>query len=347
MAVAQTRFDGQSLITPSAISLELEQPKGKDFENQLASGKGEMALILELARQQFEKGAEPKGIIDRVTTRLHETRGQLHPRVWQEIVPLVQNHSVASYFLQDPLTRWSFDKPRGYSGDARLLDFIYRHESTIADVANATDLGRALYEYTSTAPSSLANWDRRDILARFVDETAAASGDGSEILSVAAGHLREASHSQALTAKAIKRWVGLDQDPLSVGTIARDFRNTAVEAIDGSVRSLLMGRHRLGQFDLVYASGLYDYLTDKIAIKLTLRCLDMLKPGGVFLFANYAHPILVDGYLETFMNWSLLLRSEADMWNIINASTKGHDFHTEVFFGKNRNIIYGVLRKRS
>lgn len=346
MAVLQTQFDGRSLITPSAIALELEQPKGRDFETQLATGKGEIALILELARQQFEKSAEPKSIIDSVTTRLHEARAQMHPRVWQDIVPLVQNHPVASYFLQDPLTRWSFDKPRGYSGDARLLDFIYRHASTTDDVDNATDLGRALYEYTSTAPSSLANWDRRDILARYVDEAAAAT-NGAEILSVAAGHLREASHSQALAAKAIKRWVGLDQDPLSVGTIARDFQNTAVEAIDGSVRSILTGRQHLGQFDLVYASGLYDYLTNKVAVKLTQRCLDMVKPGGVFLFANYAYPILVDGYLETFMNWSLLLRSEADMWNIINASTTDQEVRAEVFFGKNRNIIYGVLRKLS
>lgn len=340
-------FDGHSLITPTAIANELELPKSDRFDEQLIVGKGQIALLLELARQQFEKDYNPTEIIDRVTLSLHETRHSLHPRVWQELVPIIQNHPVSAFFQEDPLTKWSVDKPRGYSGDATLLDFIYRHESILDSVANATERGRALFEYTSTAPSSLANWDRRDILARHVDEVAAARGPETEVLSVAAGHLREAAHSVALREKALKRWVALDQDPISIGTIARDFHGTAVEAINGSVRDLLTRRSSPGQFDLVYASGLYDYLVDKVAIKLTQRCLEMLKPGGVFLFANYSYPILVDGYIETFMNWALLLRSEADMWKIIHASTDGQDYEASVFFGKNRNIVYGVLRKRS
>jgi hypothetical protein len=339
-------FDGHSLITPKQISNELEAPKTERFEEHLAMGKGEIAIMLELARQQFVKSEDPMRIIDRVTVSLHEMRSRIQPRVWQELVPIIQNHPVATYFLEDPLTKWSWDKPRGYSGDATLLDFIYRHESIMDKVNGASELGRALFEYTSTAPSSQANWDRRDILARQVDEVAAERGPGTEVLSVAAGHLREAGYSEAMKQKAIKRWVALDQDPVSIGTIARDFQGTAVEAIDGSVRELLTRRSNPGTFDLVYASGLYDYLVDRVAIKLTQRCLEMVKPGGTFLFANYSYPILVDGYIETFMNWALLLRSEADMWKIIHEASAGQDYESKVFFGKNRNIVYGVIKKR-
>jgi len=338
-------FDGHSLITPKAIANELEAPKSDRFEEHLAISKGEVALMLELARQQFVKSEDPTKIIDSVTVQLHEMRARIHPRVWQELVPLIQNHAVTSYFLEDPLTKWSWDKPRGYSGDATLLDFIYRHESVMDKVNAASHLGKALFEYTSTAPSSQANWDRRDILARQVDEVAAERGPGTEVLSVAAGHLREAAYSEAMKQKALKRWVALDQDPMSIGTIARDFQGTAVEAIDGSVRELLMRRSNPGTFDLVYASGLYDYLVDRVAIKLTQRCLEMVKPGGTFLFANYSYPILVDGYIETFMNWALLLRSEADMWKIIHEATAGQNYESKVFFGKNRNIVYGVIKK--
>jgi SAM-dependent methyltransferase len=347
MTQLKVEFDGHSLITPSAIASELGAAKGEHFEDHLAIGKGELALLLELADQQFKHGEDPVKIIDRITFSLHEIRNRFHPRVWQELVPFVQNHPVSSFFLEDPLTRWSFEKPRGYSGDATLMDLIYQHESVADQVAKASTLGKALYEYTSVAPSSVAARDRRDILARHVDEVAAANGPETEVLSIAAGHLREAAQSVALREKALKRWVALDQDPLSVGTIARNFQGTAVEAIDGSVRSLLAGRQRPGQFDLVYASGLYDYLIDKVAIKLTQRCLEMLKPNGVFLFANFAYPITVDGYMETFMNWPLLLRSEADMWKIIHASTDGRDFESKVFFGKHKYIVYAALRKRA
>jgi hypothetical protein len=346
MSQLKIEFDGHSLITPAAIAGELGVARGDRFADDLTEGRGELALLLELARQQFERGDDPTKIIDRVTRSLHEIRGRLPASVWQELVPFVQNHPVAEHFLQDPLTRWSWDKPRGYSGDARLLDFIYRHPSVAEDVANATDLGRALFEYTSTAPSSLANWDRRDILAAQVDEVADANGAGTEVLSVAAGHLREAEYSAAYREKRLKRWVALDQDPVSIATIARDYQGTAVEAVDGSVRAILTGRQQPGIFDLVYASGLYDYLVDKVAIKLTQRCLSMLKPNGTFLFANYSYPILVDGYIETFMNWQLLLRSEADMWNIIHACDENGEYDSKVFFGKNHNIVYGVMKKR-
>ena len=80
-------------------------------------------------------------------------------------------------------------------------------------------------------------------------------------------------------------------------------------------------------------------------MKLTQRCLQMLKPNGVLLFANFARDIGEDGYMETFMNWALLLRSEADMWSIINASVDRNTVEASVHFGANRNIVYGIIRE--
>jgi hypothetical protein len=65
------------------------------------------------------------------------------------------------------------------------------------------------------------------------------------------------------------------------------------------------------------------------------------------LFANFARDIFDDGYMETFMNWALLLRSEADMWDIVNASVDRNTVEASVEFGANRNIVYGIIRKRS
>ena len=63
-------------------------------------------------------------------------------------------------------------------------------------------------------------------------------------------------------------------------------------------------------------------------------------------FANYAEGNPDAGYRETFMDWVLLLRSEADMWNIINASVDRNTVDARVFFGENRNVLYGVIEKR-
>ncbi|MBK5571052.1 class I SAM-dependent methyltransferase [Ensifer sp. SSB1] len=343
----QTVFDGQSLITPKAMADEFVSPRGERHDEQLSLGRAELAVILRIAQEQFLQGTDPARIIDRLAAALHETRAKFHPNVWQELIPIAQAHPVAEYFLQDPFTRWSSEKPRGYSGDAQLLDFIYGHASVAKEIERASPVGRALYDYTKDASSSVAVRERRDLLTRHVDEIAASRGSQAEILTIAAGHLREANRSVALQERRIKRWVALDQDPLSVGSISRDFSGTCIEAVDGSVRSLLGRDQKLGKFDFIYAAGLYDYLADKVAIKLTHRCLQMLKPNGVFLFANFAQDIGVDGYMETFMNWALLLRSEADMWNIIHKSAGKAAIDARVQFGANRNIVYGIIQKRA
>ena len=340
-------FDGQSLITPKAIANEFVSLRSRSYREEFRIGKAELALILSIAQQQFEQGRDPATIIHRINADLHNARGKLHPSVWQALVPIVQNHPVSEFFLQDPFVRWSFEKPRGYSGDAHLIDFIYGHPSVAEEVADASPLGQVLYDCTKAAPSSDAVRERRDLLTEHVDEIAAMRGTETEILTIAAGHLREADRSVALEKNRIRRWVALDQDPLSVGSIARDFRGTRVEATDGSVRGLLTRAHKLGRFDFVYAAGLYDYLADNVAVKLTQRCLQLLKPNGVMLFANFSRELSDYGYMETFMNWALLLRSEADMWDIVNASVDRNTVEANVQFGANRNIVYGIIRKRT
>ncbi|PZM08764.1 methyltransferase [Rhizobium tubonense] len=329
------------------MARESATPQSEDFAEQMTVAKAELALTLSIAQQQVENELPAAVVIDRLATQLHLTRRKFSPQVWQALVEVAQNHPVSDFFLEDPFTRWSFEKPRGYSGDAHLLDFIYGHARVSEAIERASPRGRALYDYTREAPSSVAVRERRDLLTRHIDEIAIGRGPDTEILTIAAGHLREAERSTALQSRMIKRWVALDQDPESIGSIAKDFAGTCVEAIDGSVRGLLTGRHSLGQFDFIYAAGLYDYLSFGVAVKLTERCLQMLKPGGVFLFANFSNDVAVDGYMETFMNWALLLRSESDMWDIIAAVDGREAFDASVHFGANRNIVYGIVRSPS
>jgi len=278
--------------------------------------------------------------------RLTDLRGKFTPSTWYALAAVARDHEVAHYFLQDPFVRHSFEKPRGYSGDAELLDYIYKHPSSLAEVSTASAIGKALYAFGVEAPSPAAVRERRDLLTREVDSVAARVPGKAEILTIASGHLREANTSSGLRDGLISRWIALDQDPLSVGTVARDFAGTPVAAVDGSVRGILTNSYKLGEFDLIYAAGLYDYLPRAVAIRLTRKCMAMLKPGGSFLFANFSDEVWDVGYMETFMNWMLILRSEAEMWDIANASVDRNKVDVDVFYGENRTIIYARLTKR-
>jgi predicted SAM-dependent methyltransferase len=117
--------------------------------------------------------------------------------------------------------------------------------------------------------------------------------------------------------------------------------------MSGSVRGLLGDAYGLGSFDFIYAAGLYDYLPERVAVKLTRKCLEMLKPNGVFLFANFHEDMLDAAYMETLANWPLILRSEQDVWNIMRSSVDMNTVEGKVELGANRNMVYGIVTKRS
>ena len=228
--MAELKIDEHSLITSELVKRHGAAANDTIDAGELRERTAELALVLDLAHQAFVRTEPAEPILDRLGVRLHELRKHAAPAVWQQLIPLAQQHRVAEYLMQDPFTRWSFEKPRGYSGDASLLDIYYKHPSTGETVASSTELGREIYAYTSEAATSVAGRERRDILAKTVDETARRVAN-AEVLAIACGHLREAELSEALAERKLKRWVGLDQDPMSVGIVNRDLAGT-VESVE-------------------------------------------------------------------------------------------------------------------
>ena len=50
----------------------------------------------------------------------------------------VEAHPIHKVIMSDPYSRRAFDKPRGYAGDAVMLDFIYRpHEADVDEAGKA------------------------------------------------------------------------------------------------------------------------------------------------------------------------------------------------------------------
>jgi SAM-dependent methyltransferase len=347
MSLIQAALDGESLITPELLSRHSGANEPSIDDRELTTARDQLALALNIIRQRFDATSNPATIIGDLVAQLHVIRSRYDGPIWKALVPLAQRHPVADYVHQDPFTQWSFDKPRGYSGDAHLLDFIYEHADVRAAIEASTPLGQTIYGYTKESGSPVAVRERRDILARHVDRIAAAHGPGTEVLTIAAGHLREAAVSRAFSDGSVSRWVALDQDPVSVDGIRRTYAATAVEPLEGSVKGFLTDAYQLGRFDFAYSAGLYDYLPQAVAIKVTRKAMQVLKPGGTYLFANFTREIVDDGYMETFMNWELLLRSEAEMWDIINNSVDRNAVEASVEFGANRAIVYGIIRLKA
>jgi extracellular factor (EF) 3-hydroxypalmitic acid methyl ester biosynthesis protein len=141
---------------------------------------------------------------------------------WQDCIKRCREHRVLDLIHEDPFTFRAFRKPRGYAGDAELLDLIYGPEEHWP-LPEASPRGMNIYRYTSAAPAAEGVRARRGFIADLIDRIST-NEPGKHILAVAAGHLREACLTSAVRRRRIGRFVALDSDPLSGRTAATEWK---------------------------------------------------------------------------------------------------------------------------
>jgi hypothetical protein len=120
-----------------------------------------------------------------------------------------------------------------------------------------------------------------------------------------------------------------------------------VRGVPGSVRQILAGRANLGQFDFVYAAGLFDYLAAPAAQALTRRMFEMTGPGGLMLIPNFLTGVRDTGYMESFMDWHLIYRDQSDMRALAAALPAAEVADCQVFDDSEKAITYLLVVKAS
>jgi hypothetical protein len=239
---------------------------------------------------------------------LESRRATLTPSAWERFVVAARQHPLHVLLQQEPITRRAFTKPRGYAGDAELLDLIYGE----ADLPDDTScVGACLFAEIYEAGCGKSVRFRRALLAGAIDD-AAADSPGARVLSLACGHLREAEDAASLRAGALGELIAVDADTRALAHVEQTFAGARVTPMAASVKDILGGRVAESSLDLVYAASIYDTLPAATAIELTARLFEMLRPGGRLLVANFA-PTPFAGYMDAFMDWRLRYRSEADV----------------------------------
>jgi hypothetical protein len=272
---------------------------------------------------------------------LHEMRSQLPPGDWQVIGEQARRHPVQRLLLESPFTRRAYDKPRGYAGDAVLMDLIYGFAPASSDLS---PLGGMLYGYEFDSPCFQSVRTRRAVLAREIDAVAAVR-PGAHVLAVASGHLREIEWSRAARSGAVTI-TALDQDCDSLGCIDRDYQRYSVATVRATVGDLLRRSVHLQEIDLAYAAGLYDYLDDDLARLLTTALFRMLAPGGRLLIANFTPATYDAAFMETFMDWRLIYRTPAQVRALSSAIAAADVAGIEQFSDENGHVTYMRVIKR-
>ena len=79
---------------------------------------------------------------------------------------------------------------------------------------------------------------------------------------------------------------------------------------------VLRGARKIPHSDFVYASGLFDYLDDRVGATLLRRMSSALKPGGTMIIPNLTSANEEIAYMEAVMDWWMYYRDETGVMGL-------------------------------
>ena len=257
--------------------------------------------------------ASPRATMPKIVSWLDGIRRAFGENWPQQCLEL-RTGTLHQSLLEDPFTQRAFRKPRGYAGDAVMMDHIYGHVSILPEVERATLLGQGVHGFSvsDALPSRAVRW-RRELVARQIEALVEERGS-IDVLAFACGHLRELELIDQRHRAAV-RFLALDADTASLAEIERAHRGSGVvECRNITVQQLLgRGGRALDRFDFVYTLGLLDYMRGQSAERIVRRLWSLVKPNGRMLAANFSVHTAITSYMEAFMDWWLVYRTPSEV----------------------------------
>ncbi len=226
-----------------------------------------------------------------------------------------------THFLYGDFIRWSFEKPFGYPGDFKIIDDIYQNQP------RTTGFDRLWDNYFQQLDICKATRERKEDLKKIiVDFVKSKKNKNIRIMNLAFGPGREIK--ELLEADSDKKFLNIIFDCYDSETKAIDY---AGELLNNNKNVNLFRKNAIRlalkkdvtkdipwNYDLIYSAGLFDYLNEKVAIRLIGNLKKLLKEDGVMVIYNvrdrYSNPSVA--WMEWVAEWYLVYRTEAEFKKI-------------------------------
>lgn len=236
---------------------------------------------------------------------------------------------VTTRLLGAPLVHQAFEKPLGYPGDYRTMHQIYANQRTGSTPMAAVVQGLLCDDIMSRGVRSRKD-AMKDILGAIIR---ASAGRPLRILSLGCGPAREVSELVAEwpAGGPDVEWVLVDQE-IDALRDAHDstFRALASRTSPGRVRCLHLSFAQmvadpgegLGDtlFDVIYTTGLTDYLERGKAQQMVDMLLGRVVSGGHLIVANALSPSAWSWACEYLLDWRLVYRTQTDLRALVNSA---------------------------
>jgi extracellular factor (EF) 3-hydroxypalmitic acid methyl ester biosynthesis protein len=224
---------------------------------------------------------------------------------WREVT-----HAHFSASLQGHVVR----RPHGYAGDFEIIDRIYLHHISGDESLRRWDE----YFQAQHAPRAVRN--RKSYLHDWLRLNLAQSPQHPlHLLNLGSGPARD-----------VREWCEQHGEPQPVHFDCVDMDAKAIahasdlcaawpEAVSFTQANVLRLKPKR-RYNLIWSAGLFDYLSDRIFVRLVKRLMTSLHSNGELVIGNFGHDNPSRSYMEDFGEWALIHRSEAHLLSLANAA---------------------------
>lgn len=298
---------------------------------------------LELVDMKFRRRFEDlASIMEGIVRSLPQEEKQLYIQYCRDVL--------LRYLHDAPFINRAFLKPLGYPGDYETMNMIYDHK-----YAGATLWQKAVNHLCWGLPTNQAVRNRALYLAEKIREVVSDKPDKPKnIMSLACGPCKEIQIALTDPADSLAKskevsFHLIDHDPHALNYVQdvlgeiniKRPNKVSLNAYRINVSDFIKNpeiREKFPPQDLIYVSGLFDYLSDEVAELLIGIFYFMLKPDGQLVIGNFSpfNPFRL--FQEFGLDWFLLYRNEKDLKKLVpkflkcsNISVEDEPTHINLF----------------
>jgi extracellular factor (EF) 3-hydroxypalmitic acid methyl ester biosynthesis protein len=288
--------------------------------------------------EHADKSAAERAILGDVASRIIDAFNGRHER-FEEIIEALPPEARGAHqdfvrqhwhhlFLGSTFGHRTYHKPIGYAGDYEMMNMIHRNQPE----------GRSLFEklihllLVSQWPAKSVRNRVAQVEENILNETArvARAGKTARILNIGCGPAQEVQdflQRTPLSNQAEFTLIDFNDETLAhagqkLVEVKRQFcRQTQIRTQQISVYELLKRTQRRSadaeKFDLIYCTGLFDYLAPDTCRALMELWHDSLSPGGLALIANMDDTRPFRHFIEFILDWQLIYRDRREILALV------------------------------
>ena len=220
--------------------------------------------------------------------------------------------ATATELSKSRVHRQGRDKPFGYAGDFQIIDWTYTHFD------GSDGKGKVWDQFYHQQDAPRAVCDRKERFGRVLRDIRNKPRDGTiRVLNIASGPCREILDGTKYASLAPEdlQVVCVEIDSRAIDYAKRVLGDDWSQSVQFHCGNAIRFRP-LGEFDLVWCAGLFDYLDERSAEVLLRKMWKAVGPGGRLVVGNFASSHQTRPWIEWCGDWFLRHRDESDLFSI-------------------------------